>query len=94
MKYVIVYDLPWLLSAVQKMVFAMIPEEAKRQIFFKTKKNISQLIPKCKLPDYMGGHCKTNYRAVPEGCLPFRILHERNYSKIQLDKMQRMLDSV
>jgi hypothetical protein len=93
-RYVIVYDLPWLLSAVQKMVFAMIPEEAKRQIFFKNKKNVCKLIPKSKLPDYMGGHCRVDYKAVPQGCHPFRVLHENDYSKSQLDKMQRMLDSV
>ena len=93
-KYVLVYDLPWLLSAVQKMIFAMIPEDAKKQIFFKHRKNVSKIIPRSNLPDYMGGRCKVNYKEVPAGCLPFRELHAGSYTESQLDKIQRMLDSV
>lgn len=92
--YVLVYDLPWLLSAVQKMIFAMIPEESKKQIKFSDKKNIHRIIPKSNLPDYMGGRCKVDYKKVPPDCLPFRLLFGHNYSRTQLDKIQVLLDSV
>ena len=94
MKYTLVYDLPWYLSAAQKVIFAMIPEEAKKQIFFKNRKNVHTIIPKENLPDYMGGRCKVDYKAVPIGSQSFRQLFAGCYSKTQMDKLQRMLDSV
>ena len=89
-----VYNLPWLFSAFQKMIFAMIPEDAKKQIFFKHRKNLSKVIPRSNLPDYMGGTCKVNYKEVPPGCLSFRKLYAESYTESQLDKIQRIIDSI
>ena len=93
-RYVLVYDLPWILSAVQKLIFTWIPDEAKKQIFFKTKKTIHRMIPCSNLPDYMGGRCHLDYRQPPPKVLPFRQLFRHQYSDHELDKIQEVLDSV
>lgn len=93
-RYVLVYDLPWILNAVQKMIFTMIPEEAKKQIFFKTKKNIHTMIPKSNLPDYMGGQFVINHRKPPDTCLPLRELFANDFTRDELDKIQKVIDSI
>lgn len=89
-----VYDLPWILSAVQKLIFTWIPDEAKKQIFFKTKKTIHKMIPVTHLPDYMGGRCTWDYRQAPAKCLPFRQLFRGQYTDEDFDRIQQVLDSV
>lgn len=69
------------------MVFAMLPEDAKKLIQFKNKSNIKKLIAASNLPDYMDGTCDRNYKLSPPECLSFRQLYVGKYSDQELDKM-------
>lgn len=82
------------MNAVQKLIFTWIPDEVKKQIFFKTKKNIQRMIPACNLPDYMGGTCRLDYKKAPAKCLPFRQLFRDEYTEPEFEKIQQILDNV
>jgi len=66
--YVLVYELPWLLKSCWTMAKAWIPEDDRKLIKFASKKDVTSYIPRHNLPDYMGGTCERDYRAVPDGC--------------------------
>ena len=93
-RYVLVYDLPWLLSAFQKLIFSWIPDKAKKQIFFKNRKNIQRVIPLTSLPDYMGGRCTQDYRQAPAQSLPFRQLFHQEFSDAEMERIHKYFDSV
>lgn len=69
--YILVYNLPWLFSAMQKVVFAMLPEEATGIIKFAKGDQIFNYIDAENVPDYIpGGECKRNFRSVAPGSKP------------------------
>ena len=76
------------------MIFAMIPEDAKQLVQFKSKKSILQLIPPENLPEYMPGACgKQNYRLVPSNhVLPLKELFKDRLAPAALSKIQEYCD--
>lgn len=70
MKYVCVYELPWLLQGGWKLTLKVLPEDATRLFRFCNKSNITELIAPENLPDFMGGSGAKDYREIPEGCRP------------------------
>ncbi|KAI1286639.1 Motile sperm domain-containing protein 2 [Halotydeus destructor] len=94
-KYICVYEIPWILTGVQKVVFAMVPEEAKQLVQFKNKKNITSLIAKEHLPDYMGGSCRVNYHAVPaQVTRSFFEIYADVYNQREMDRIQKYFDNL
>jgi hypothetical protein len=77
LKYVAVYELPWLLHGAWKVTQGLLPSEATRLFRFYNKNNISDLVDPESLPDFMGGTCSKDYRAVPEGCAPAEEVAEK-----------------
>lgn len=70
MKYVCVYELPWILHGAWKITQRLLPQDATRLFRFCNRKNITDLIDSHNLPDFMGGQCEKDYRLVPQGCRP------------------------
>lgn len=70
MRYVCVYELPWILTGAWKITQRLLPQDATRLFRFCNRHNISELIDPQNLPDFMGGQCDKDYRLVPEGCRP------------------------
>lgn len=68
LKYVAVYELPWILQGGWKIAQQLLPEDATKLIRFYNKKTITQIVDAESLPDFMGGSCKVDYKAVPDGC--------------------------
>ena len=68
MKYVCIYELPWILQGAWKITQRLLPHDATRLFMYHNKNTISDLIERNSLPDFMGGDCKLDYRKVPEGC--------------------------
>lgn len=68
LKYIAVYELPWILTGGWKIAQKLLPEDATRLIRFYNKKTINEIIPQENLPDFMDGTCDIDYRAVPDGC--------------------------
>ena len=70
MKYVCIYELPWILYGGWKITQGLLPQEATRLFRFFNRDNITELIDPEELPDFMGGSCPRDYCSVPEGCRP------------------------
>ena len=93
-KYVIVYELPWILNTVQKLIFAMIPDDCKHLIKFTNRKSITSIVPCENLPDYMGGTCKVNYKQVPMKCRSFDSIYGKQFSKEQMSRIRKILQEL
>lgn len=87
--YILVYNLPWILSTFQKMVFAMLPPETAGKVKFATGSDIFQYIAPENTPDYIdGGMCTRNYRAVPPGSKPILdLVTHYGYSRDDYDRI-------
>ena len=71
LNFIIVYNLPWILSSFQKIVFSMMPAEATGIIKFASGKDIFKYIDPENVPDYIdGGTCTRNFRVVAPGAKP------------------------
>lgn len=67
LSYIIVYNLPWILSTTCRVAMTWMSATNRRALRFVHGDEIENFIAKENLPDYCGGTCKVNYRAVPEG---------------------------
>lgn len=65
LNYVLIYELPWLLSKIVNTTIACLPGEYKKLAKTASKKDIHNWIAKEALPDFMGGTCDINYRRAP-----------------------------
>lgn len=70
LSYIVVYNLPWILNATAKLALSWLSSTNKRRLRFTSGDGIQDFIAPENLPDYLGGTCKLNYRAIPAGSLP------------------------
>lgn len=87
--YILVYNLPWILSTFQKMAFAMLPPESASKVKFATGQDIFQYISPENVPDYIdGGTCNRNYRKIAPGSKPILdLVMHYGYSKDDYDRI-------
>lgn len=71
LNYVLVYELPWLLSKIVNGAVAVLPSDLKKLVKTASKKDINNWVSQESLPDFMGGTCDINYRRSPKGCKSF-----------------------
>lgn len=71
LNYVLIYELPWLLSKIVNTTIACLPSEYKKLAKTVSKKDIHNWVAKESLPDFMGGTCDINYRRAPKGAKTF-----------------------
>lgn len=67
LNYVLIYELPWLLSKIVNTAISVLPGEYKKLAKTVSKKDIQNWIAKDSMPDFMGGTCEINYRREPKG---------------------------
>lgn len=84
--YILVYNLPWILNATCKLAMTWMSANNRRALRFVYGDEIENFIARENLPDYLGGTCKINYRAVPAGALPATEV----CSKMDLTKKQAL----
>lgn len=77
LKYVAIYELPWILQGGWKITQRLLPQDATRLFKFYSKDTISELIAPENLPDFMDGTCEKDYREAPQGCEVAEIVAER-----------------
>lgn len=89
LNYIIVYNLPWILSSFQKLVFSMLPAEATGIIKFASGSEIFKYIDEENAPDYItGGTCLRNYRAVAPGAKPiYDLCMQYGYTQETYDRL-------
>ncbi|KAH9494222.1 Motile sperm domain-containing protein 2 [Dermatophagoides farinae] len=89
-RLVIVYELSWMLNAFRKIAMTFVPSLLTSIIRFSNKNDINQYITSENLPDFMGGTCVRDYRAVPVNC---RTIEEACLEVgISPEKAQQLLD--
>lgn len=76
LNYVLIYELPWLLSKIVNTTIACLPQEYKKLAKTASKKDIHNWVSKEAMPDFMGGTCDINYRRSPKGCRGFEEMAE------------------
>ncbi|KAG9510261.1 Cystathionine gamma-lyase, partial [Fragariocoptes setiger] len=78
LSYIIVYNLPWILNATAKLALSWLSSTNRKRLRFVSGDAIQDFIAPENLPDFMGGTCKIDYTAVPEGSLPAEETAEQN----------------
>lgn len=71
-KYVLLHELPWILRAIYRLARSWIPENLRDQICFASKSEIGTFVGQTRLPDYLNGQCKVNYKKAPMACRPMK----------------------
>ncbi|KPM05218.1 Dopamine beta-hydroxylase [Sarcoptes scabiei] len=64
--YVYVYELPWILNQIWRLIRSWLSEDARSLIRFINKSSIQEFIDPNHLPDYMGGMSSKEYRSIPK----------------------------
>lgn len=82
LNYVLIYELPWLLSKIVNTTIACLPADYKKLAKTASKKDIHNWIAKDALPDFMGGTCDINYRRAPKGAQSFEEMAESGKIKL------------
>ena len=77
LNYVLIYELPWLLSKIVNTAIACLPAEYKKLAKTASKKDIHNWVAKEALPDFMGGTCDINYRRAPKNAKPFEEMADQ-----------------
>lgn len=63
--YILVNELPWFLRSFWVIVKKWLAEDHKELVKFSDSQTIYEYIKEENLPDFLGGTCKRDYRAVP-----------------------------
>lgn len=52
-RYVLIFEMPWILSSIWKIVKSWLPQEQRDAVKFASKKEMSSFVEDAQLPDYM-----------------------------------------
>ncbi|CAG2168704.1 unnamed protein product [Oppiella nova] len=66
MQYLVIYGVPWIMTAFVNIGMKLLSEEARNKVIFASKDQIFSHIDPSNVPDFMGGKCEQNYRDVPK----------------------------
>ncbi|XP_015782041.1 motile sperm domain-containing protein 2-like [Tetranychus urticae] len=87
-KYILVVNVPWAFNAVRRAALSFLPASLFGLIKFANGDEIFNFIDKASAPDYLGGTCKRNYRAIPPGSRPVsQVVTEFGYSTEDIDRI-------
>jgi len=95
--HVYIYELPWILQAILKLVQSWIPPYYINSIVLVKKSDLSEKrspIDAKNLPKYLDGECERKTTTVPKNCLTADQIGELNgISPSNVKKLQRHIDS-
>lgn len=95
LQYIIVYKLPWVLNAFWSLARNLLPAYLANRVRFCDEKSITQLIEPNKLPDFMSGTCRRNYRWIPPGCPSvFKLAHAHGITDAEISKILPQFQSL
>lgn len=90
---VLVYQLPWVLNYVLKLVNSWLPQSHREIIHPITKKQLYENVHLDQLPDFLGGTCEMPYKTVPKEVLSADDLAKKlSLGKSAADKLVRHLE--
>ncbi|XP_054160128.1 motile sperm domain-containing protein 2-like [Oppia nitens] len=84
-KYVIIYEMPWLLATFWKISRMWLSEEDRQQIKLASGQEIFTFIDAKQVPQHIqGGQCLQNIYRVPDGVLPAEQLKHLKFTEEQI----------
>lgn len=93
LKSILVYELPWVLNYVVKLVYSLLAEDFKQLIHLIKKKELNNYIDQNQLPDFLDGTCELSYKTAPKGVQSARVLgHQLKISESAIDKLIKHLE--
>lgn len=91
LSYIIVYNLPWVLSATCSLAMTWLSQTNIRRLRFVEGDQIQKFIAPENLPDFVaGGQCKIDYKQVPENSKPVAAQPDDPLVPISEDVAQRL----
>lgn len=90
-KYVLIYEMPWIMVAFWKITRTWLSEEIKQLIKFAKKEEIFNFIDAENLPNYIkGGLCLKSICNVPEGVKSAEELPHLNFTAEQIQRFRKI----
>lgn len=91
LSYIIVYNLPWVLSATCSIAMSWLSSTNRKRLRFIEGDEIQKFIAPENLPDFVaGGQCKLDYRRVPENSKPVQAQPDDPLVPISDDLARRL----
>lgn len=69
LSYMLVHELPWILRSCWLIAKQWLSEDHKDLVKFSDSRSIYEYFNEDNLPDFIGGKCKRDYRAVPDNSM-------------------------
>lgn len=69
LSYMLVHELPWFLRSVWHVAKQWLSEDHKDLVKFSDSHTIYEYFKEENLPDFIGGTCKRDYRAIADNCI-------------------------
>lgn len=93
--HVYLYNVPWFVRPVFKLILAMIPATFSDLITNCTSSDYKEKIPMDKLPDYLGGSVKTNKIDPAQDAITIEQFADKSgLSKEELKQLKKVIDCV
>ena len=90
---ILVYELPWVLNYVLKLVHSWLPQNHREIINLITKKELYENVHLDQLPDFLSGTCEMPYKNVPKEVVSAHDLAKKlSLGKSAADKLVRHLE--
>ena len=93
-KYVLAYNISWILKPFVKMGLSMMPQEAMNLLdFIDTKEDLFQRIPETAVPEFMGGRASlSDHVKIPEKSQSCTEVMKRLLPNMNSDEINRILE--
>lgn len=90
LSYMLVHQLSWILRSVWRIARQWLSDDHKDLIKFSDSQSIYEYIEEKNLPDFMGGSCQRDYRAVPKNSITITQAAKRwNLDEEELLKIRK-----
>lgn len=88
-KYNLLVDLPWILSAVAKIVISLMSEEVQNSMKFISKSELTDYVSIDNIPLYLGGNFDTNLTKIPEGVKSISEMPQLGFTEDQIKSIYK-----
>lgn len=90
-----IYELPWILKPIAKVVMACLPAKYNDMVTFCSKSDFLEKVPKDKLPDFLGGPVKTREFEPCEDCVTLEeAAAELGMTSEQIKKTRKVVNEM
>lgn len=90
LSYMLVHELPWVLRSFWHIAKQWLPDDHKELVKFSDSQTIYEYFTEENLPDFIGGTCKRDYRAIPSNSITISQVAKRwNLNEDELYRIKK-----